>query len=362
MGLSILAFITSFLIVIFFTPSLIKVAELKNLYDEPDTDRKLHKSKIPTIGGIIIYAATLFAYSLWLPTDDASDYKYIVTTTLLMFFVGVKDDIVGTAPIKKLAAHILCAMVIVLMANMRIKSLHGIFNIYEIPQWASIFLSIFTMIVIINAFNLIDGVDGLAAGVGFIAAVAFGTWFLMLKELVMSCLAFGLAGSLLGFLHFNFSPAKIFMGDSGSLTIGLIISILAIQLIEFDRVSMISPLREITKPVMVIAIIIYPLVDTLRIFIVRALNGVSPFSADRNHIHHRLQDIGLTHRKTSSVLYVCSILVILMAILTKDLQPTFALLAVVGFAILLCLIPFYFFKTKEQGIVKAKTNAEEIKL
>ena len=357
MGLSVLAFFTSFLVVIFFTPSLIKVAQLKNLTDKPDATRKLHKHSIPTIGGIIIYAGTIFAYSLWLPNDDTSVFKYIITTGMLMFFVGVKDDIIGTAPIKKLAAHILCALVIVLMANIRIKSLHGIFGIYELPYYASIFLSLFTMIVIINAFNLIDGVDGLAAGIGFIAAMAFGTWFFLVKDLVMACLAFALAGSLLAFLYYNFSPAKIFMGDSGSLTIGLIMSILAIKLIEFDRVSMPFALAQLTKPVVAIGILIYPLVDTLRIFIYRAMNGLSPFHADRNHIHHRLQDVGLTHRQTSSLLYSANVIVIAVALLSKNLQPTFALLLVVGVAIALCLIPFYLMKDKEQ---LAQKEAQQI--
>jgi UDP-N-acetylmuramyl pentapeptide phosphotransferase/UDP-N-acetylglucosamine-1-phosphate transferase len=193
---------------------------------------------------------------------------------------------------------------------------------------------------------LIDGIDGLAAGIGFIAAMAFGTWFLLVRDLVMACMAFALAGSLLAFLYYNFSPAKIFMGDSGSLTIGLIMSILAIKLIEFDRVSIIYPLAQLTKPVIAIAFLIYPLVDTMRIFIYRALNGLSPFHADRNHIHHRLQDVGLTHRQTSSLLYSATVLVVAVALLTKDLQPTFALLIVVGVAVLLCLIPFYLMKEK----------------
>lgn len=357
MTLYILAFFTSLLIVIFFTPSLIKVAEIKNLIDEPDSERKLHNRGVPTIGGIIIYAATLFGYSLWVPTDDNSEFKYIISTTLLMFFVGVKDDIVGTAPMKKLAAQILCAMVVVFMAKIRIKSLYGILFIYDIPEWASVFISIFTIIVIINAFNLIDGVDGLASGIGFIAAIAFGVWFALVKDLVMACLAFGLAGALLGFLYYNFSPAKIFMGDSGSLTIGLIISILALKLIDFDKVTVTYPLTAITKPVMAIAILIYPLVDTLRVFLYRALNGLSPFSADRNHIHHRLQDIGFSHHKTTAVLCLSNVFIIIIAIFTKDIEPTYALFIVVGVSIFLCLIPFYLFKTKNTHFTPTITEA-----
>ena len=132
-------------------------------------------------------------------------------------------------------------------------------------------------------------------------------------------------------------------------------SVLAIKLIEFDRVTMIYPLSLLTKPVIAIAFLIYPLVDTMRIFIYRALNGLSPFHADRNHIHHRLQDVGLTHRQTSSLLYSATILVIAVAFFTKDLQPTFALLTVVGVAVLLCLIPFYLMKEKLK-VVKPLAN------
>src|SRR4051812_19770970 len=226
----ILIFVTSFFVVLLATPALIRVAILKRLFDAPGDTRKLHTRMIPTIGGIIIFAGTLFSFSMWFPGQKLhdtislykamDDYKFIVSTLLIMFFVGVKDDIIGTAPVKKLVAHVLVGLILVLMAEIRISSLHGIFGIYEIPQWASIFLSLFTYIVVVNAFNLIDGIDGLASGVGFIAATSFGTWFALAGDPVMAGLAFALSGSLLAFLIFNFSPAKIFMGDSGSLTIG----------------------------------------------------------------------------------------------------------------------------------------------
>jgi UDP-GlcNAc:undecaprenyl-phosphate/decaprenyl-phosphate GlcNAc-1-phosphate transferase len=351
MSVYILAFFTSLLIVIYFTPSLIKVAYLKNLNDEPDDKRKLHAKRVPTIGGIMIFAGTLFAFSLWLSITFSStvydcqarfnDFAIVVTTMLVLFFVGVKDDIIGTAPIKKLIAHIMVAVIIVLMANMRINSLHGIFGVYLIPEWASIMLSVFTIIVIINAFNLIDGIDGLAGGIGFIGAVAFGIYFSLTLELVMACVAFSLAGSLLGFLYYNFSPAKIFMGDSGSLTIGLIMGILAVKMIEYNRVPIFPELVDVNKPVMAIAILIYPLADTLRIFIYRTLNGMSPFSADRNHIHHRLFDVGYTHRQIAAMMYIFNLLVIVVAFFTKSLNPTIALVVVLASALLIIQIPFW---------------------
>ncbi len=356
----ILVFATSFLVVLLATPSLIKVAILKRLFDAPGDTRKLHTRMIPTIGGIIIFAGTLFSFSLWFPSktihdpvvlfNAMKDYKFIVSTLLVMFFVGVKDDIIGTAPVKKLVAHLIVGMVLVLMADIRIVSMHGIFGIYILEYWASIFLSLFTYIVVVNAFNLIDGVDGLAGGIGFIVSSAFGAWFALAGDPVMAALAFSLSGALLGFLMFNFSPAKLFMGDSGSLTIGLIISILAIKLIGFDVSAIQNPfVLNISKPVFAMAVLVYPLVDTLRIFIYRAVRGVSPFSADRNHIHHRLIDIGCTHRQTAVILYSINILIIALTLSLTYINANYNLMIVAATALAVVQIPFFITKKKNRS-------------
>jgi UDP-GlcNAc:undecaprenyl-phosphate/decaprenyl-phosphate GlcNAc-1-phosphate transferase len=377
LGQLILVFCTSLFVSLLSIPSLIKVAILKRLFDEPGA-RKLHTRMIPTIGGIIIFAATIFSFALWFPSNsflpqgnlpetistvqytadmqDAQlamdDFKYIIATVLILFFVGVKDDIIGTAPIKKLAAHILVGMILVMMADVRLSGLHGIFGIYEIPEWASVFLSLFTIIVIINAFNLIDGVDGLAAGIGLIVCVAFGLWFHLAGDAVMSMLSFSLAGALFGFLFFNFNPAKIFMGDSGSLTIGLIIAVLAIRLIEFKPGSIESNLlSEISKPIFAMSVLVYPLVDTLRIFIYRLVRGVSPFSADRNHIHHQIIDLGLSHRQTVLVLYAVNIFVVFLSVIFRNLEAGLAMILIAGISLGLSQLPFIIRKMK-QGIKK----------
>jgi UDP-N-acetylmuramyl pentapeptide phosphotransferase/UDP-N-acetylglucosamine-1-phosphate transferase len=316
---------------------------------------------VPTIGGIIIFAGTLFSYSLWFPDNhildyeqlskSISDYKYIVSTLLVMFFVGVKDDIIGTAPVKKLVAHVLVGMVLVLMADIRIVSMHGLFGIEILPLWTSVFLSLFTYIVVVNAFNLIDGIDGLAGGVGFIASSAFGGYFALAGDPAMACLAFALSGSLLGFLLFNFSPAKIFMGDSGSLTIGLIITILAIKVIGFD-VSTIENkyILNISKPIFVMSVLVYPLVDTLRIFIYRAVRGVSPFTADRNHLHHLLIDIGLSHKASVICVYSINIFIISLTIglSMAFVNPNNTLIIVAATALLFAQIPFFILKKKNR--------------
>ncbi|MFL5765119.1 MAG: glycosyltransferase family 4 protein [Bacteroidia bacterium] len=359
MAFLILVFVTSFFVVLLSTPSLIKVAILKRLFDAPGDTRKLHTRMVPTIGGIIIFAGTLFSYSLWFPdihefvplAKSISDYKFIVSTLLVMFFVGVKDDIIGTAPVKKLVAHVLVGMVLVLMADIRIVSMHGLFGIDVLPLWTSVFLSLFTYIVVVNAFNLIDGVDGLAGGVGFIASTAFGAWFALAGDPAMACLAFALSGSLLGFLFFNFSPAKIFMGDSGSLTIGLIICILAIKVIDYDVSSIENKLvLNVSKPIFAMAVLVYPLVDTLRIFIYRAVRGVSPFSADRNHLHHRLLDIGLSHRGTVISVYFFNIFVIglTLALTLSYINPNYTLMIVAAVSLTVAQIPFFIKKKKNR--------------
>lgn len=341
-------FVTSFLVVLLSTPALINVAVKKMLVDEPDDKRKLHKASIPSVGGIIIFAATLFSYSLWFPSAGQgeqtvinSDLKYIVATLLILFFVGIKDDIIGTSPVKKLLAHFIVGLILVTMADIRLTSMHGLFGIQELPEWASVFLSLFTFIVISNSFNLIDGIDGLAAGIGLITCVAFGIWFFIAGELTYASLAFALAGSLLAFLIFNFYPAKIFMGDSGALIIGLIVSILAIKMIEFPRNHLPPDLMGLSKPVFAIAVLIYPLFDTLRIFIKRTVKGQSPFTPDNKHMHHRLLKIGLSQRQTVLTLYFVNILIISLAIFTMGIEASYALYVVCGTAITLAQIPFF---------------------
>jgi UDP-N-acetylmuramyl pentapeptide phosphotransferase/UDP-N-acetylglucosamine-1-phosphate transferase len=153
-------------------------------------------------------------------------------------------------------------------------------------------------------------------------------------------LAFVLTGSLLGFLVFNFHPARIFMGDSGSLMIGAIISVLAIRIIDHDMTRLPIWLRSVSAPIFVMAVLAYPLVDTLRIFLYRASKGVSPFAADRNHIHHRLMDHGLGHRRTTFVLYAYSVVIIALSLVTRDIHPNLGLLGLSVTAVVLALLPF----------------------
>ncbi|MCB0477165.1 MAG: undecaprenyl/decaprenyl-phosphate alpha-N-acetylglucosaminyl 1-phosphate transferase [Crocinitomicaceae bacterium] len=344
----ILAFITSFFVVLLGTPSLIKVAKLKHLVDEPSEERKLHSRSVPTIAGVMIFSAFLFSICIWFPahaisnTQAINDFKYLIAILVLLFFVGVKDDIIGTAPIYKLISHIVVGFILVMMGNIRIESMHGLFGVSDpFPEEASVFISLFVYIVIVNAINLIDGVDGLAGGVGFIATLTFGIWFQLAGVSYLSIISFSLCGALAGFLIFNFNPARIFMGDSGSLTVGAIITFLSIRLIETPANAVPEVFQYSNTAVVAMAILAYPLIDTLRVFTIRAKNGVSPFSADRNHIHHRLLSFGWNHRRTTITLYIYTSVIILVALFIPVPDPTLNFAICVGVALLLTLVLFY---------------------
>lgn len=333
-----MAFLTAFGVVLFATPSLIKVAKLKHLVDEPSEDRKMHHSSIPTIGGIMIFSAFLFSCFLWFPDNDGSPeiispFLLLMASLVLLFFVGVKDDIIGMSPTKKLVAHFIVGFILVAMGGIKITSLHGLFGVDVIlPEYAQLLISIFVYIVIVNSINLIDGVDGLASGIGLIASLVFGFWFYYSGDSHWALVSFSLAGSLFGFLIFNFNPARIFMGDSGSLTIGAILSVLTIQLIETPTDFLLEPFDHISTPIFAMAILAYPLIDTLRVFLSRTVKGNSPFEADRNHLHHKLQDKGYGHKKVVLIIYIFNIIIITLAAIspTKYATLTFTICAFVS--------------------------------
>lgn len=332
--------ITAFIITFLAIPSIIKVAVIKNLFDEPG-ERKAHKSSIPTLGGLAIFAGVVFSFAFWSAEFNFQSTQYIIAALIVMFFIGIKDDIVDLPASKKFYGQLIAAIIIVLFANIRLTSLYGIFGVYQLNYAFSLVLSLFTILVIINAFNLIDGVDGLAAGIGAIAAFTYGLWFYNYNQIALCILSFALFSSLLAFLVYNFSPANIFMGDTGSLTIGLILSVLTINFIElsYDTTPFNFPFKS--SPALAVAILILPLFDTLRVFIVRMMNKRSPFMADRNHMHHMLLDLGLNHREVSLTLYLVNIGFILLGLALRNAGSLLLLFIVSSLAIILSLIPYY---------------------
>jgi UDP-GlcNAc:undecaprenyl-phosphate/decaprenyl-phosphate GlcNAc-1-phosphate transferase len=281
-------------------PVIIQVADAKKLFDVPDA-RKVHLTPIPSLGGLGIFAGMILSFLVTFPIQLAPEFQYFLAAALVIFFLGLKDDILVISPIKKLIGQFIAAFLIIYKGDIQIKSMHGFLGVYELPEVTSLALTYLTVIVIINSFNLIDGVDGLAGSLGLMTALVFGAYFYYVGQTPYAMMAFILAGSLLGFLIFNHSPARIFMGDTGSLLLGLVNAILVLRFIDIaDTPGGALPLNA--SPAIGFAILMVPLFDTIRVFSLRILNRRSPFSPDRNHIHHLLLDKGLSH---SAVTYAC---------------------------------------------------------
>jgi len=274
----ILAFITSFVVTYFIVPSVIHVARVKRLYDEPG-ERRSHTVVTPSLGGIAIFAGLVFSIVFWTPFEVFGNLQYILCGLVIIFLIGAKDDILPVTPKVKLIGQLAAAAIIVFKAEIMLTSLYGIFGVYEISPFIGAPLSIFTIIVVINAFNLIDGINGLAGSIASLVAITLGIWFLMVDRIELAIVSFSLVGATLAFLKYNFTPAKIFMGDTGSLLLGLICSVLIIEFIDYNQVlgEMQHPWTVHSGPAVAIGILVLPLFDTLRVFTTRILNGKSPF-------------------------------------------------------------------------------------
>lgn len=330
----ILAFITAFTLTFLAIPSIIHVAKKKNLVDVPG-DRHAHKVSTPSLGGIAIFAGTIFSIILWTPFKYFGDLQYILTAFIIMFLVGAKDDIDPISPYKKFGAQLFAALLLVFVAKIRLTSLYGVFGITLIPFWFSVILSVFTIILIINSFNLIDGINGLSGSIGLLITLSFGSWFFLIDKIDLSIVSFSLAGAIVAFLKYNFTPAKIFMGDTGSLLIGLVCAILTIQFIEMHKVLGNSSYKFLATPAVAIGVLILPLFDTLRVFTIRIFKGRSPFSPDRNHIHHLLIDTGLSHMQATSILVGVNMLFIYLVYSLQHIGSMKLLFVQLGIAIVL---------------------------
>ena len=310
----------AFLITFFAIPIIIQVAKDKKLFDEPD-ERKVHKTVIPTLGGLGIFAGFIIATLMGVPTGITSELQYFAAAATVIFFLGLKDDILVLSASKKFIGQLVAAGIIIKFGGIQITNMHGILGIYEIPHIASIILTIFTIIVITNSFNLIDGVDGLAGSLGVLTTLVFGLYFYFAGQLAYAVMAFALSGSIIAFLIYNFSPAKIFMGDTGSLLLGLINSILVIKFINVAG-NPAAPLPLEAAPAIGVAILMIPLFDTLRVFTLRIIDRRSPFSPDRTHVHHFLLDIGFNHRMITFTCVAANIVFIAMAYFLRNLGTT----------------------------------------
>jgi len=338
-----LSLIGSFVIAYIMIPTIIDVSHAKHLFDDPSDDRKLHMSAIPNLGGVAIFAGIIVTLALsgyalhqWSP--------YLLAGLLILFFSGIKDDLLVISPFKKLLLQVAAVVIIMGGGNVIITNLGGMFGFYQIPLWAGAMLTLFTMIVVVNAYNLIDGIDGLAAGIGIIASLFFGWWFWQVGMKALMVLSFATMGALLAFLRYNFQPASIFMGDTGSQIIGYLLAFLAVMFVKTGVAPGVAVPFKNEVPVLILSVLIVPLYDTLRVFLIRALSGHSPFHPDRLHVHHQLIDMGFSHRATCYIIYGFNIGIIALTTVLAGMDVNLLL----GIVLLTTVALFPTFKIKRK--------------
>lgn len=343
----------SFIITFLAIPVILQVAEKKKLYDIPD-ERKVHTRLVASLGGVGIFGGFILASLLSIQGQFNYEFQYFFAAAFIIFFLGLKDDLMILSATKKFIGQIMAASILIHLGGIRLDSMYGLFGFEQLPEGFGLALSYLTIIVVINSFNLIDGVDGLAASLGILSMLVFGSYFFAVNMQAYALFSFSLAGSLIAFMIFNHYPAKIFMGDSGSLLIGLVNSILVIKFINVAHDPSVA--MPISSSVAIgFSILIVPLLDTLRVFSIRIIKGRSPFTPDRNHVHHLLLDRGLSHAAVTFICIGINIGFIMLAWLGRSIGTTLLLsimliLAFSGIGFL------YFYRRRRSMVIAKDTN------
>ena len=343
----------AFFVTFFGIPSIVRVSELKKLYDMPGR-RKVHDRPIPTLGGVAIFSGVILASVLFSSMSASHELKYIIAGMITIFFVGLKDDIVPLTPYKKLIGQVAATFFIVVPGDIRLTSLHDVLGIGEIGYIPGVIITFIFFLMMINSFNLIDGIDGLAAGIGIVASMAFGIWYIVDGHYSYAVFSVALTGSLIAFFWYNvFSIRyKIFLGDTGSLLIGLLLAVFAIRLLEFESGTGEGAAIDLS-PALILAFLIVPLYDFVRVFLNRLAKGKSPFSPDRTHIHHRLLYLTGSHLRVTLIIVFINLMIIFLTLLFRNLSVEILMASIILTAGLLSYIPVILKNRAEQRLANS---------
>ncbi|HNQ11652.1 MAG TPA: MraY family glycosyltransferase [Bacteroidia bacterium] len=325
----ILPALMAYIICFAWMPMWLKVCTRWNLFDTPD-ERKQHANHTPNMGGIAIFIGTFVSFFIFSAFYQTPASGYLSAALMIMFFTGFFDDLLNIEALSKLFLQILAALLIV-AGDIKIVSFYGLFGINEIAPMFQIPLTLLFVVSFTNAFNLIDGIDGLAGVLGVIMASVFGVMFYTAGNYTYTCLCFCVAGSLLSFLAFNLHPAKVFMGDTGSMIIGFMMAVMAIELLNQPFGNTLNSL-EVSK--LVFATLFVPIYDLIRVSIIRLIEKRSPLMADRNHLHHMILRNGF--RQTGTVFLIA--FVNLTLIFFSIMAPSVGINSMIILSFLTCIL------------------------
>ena len=290
----------------------LRVAIDKNIVDNPDA-RKLHRIPVPVLGGIAVYWGIVVALAVAGVSLDLASLFEVGCIMTIMMIVGTLDDLLSLSPKIRFVIEILAVLALIYSNNYSINDFHGLWGIYQIPDWAAVPLTVFACVGIINAINLIDGVNGLSSGFCIVTCLIFCVIYYLSGDMHGAALAVASAGSLLPFFFHNVfgRKSKMFIGDGGTLLMGVIISTFMINILKTDSVlTTILPENMGIVP-LALAIVAIPVFDTLRVMSLRIIRGISPFMPDKTHLHHLLMDLHFSHVGTTATEISANLLVIL---------------------------------------------------
>lgn len=334
------AFVVAFIIAYQTFPTILYVAKEKHLMDEPD-GRSLHSNKTPTLGGIGIFLSLIVVMTLVGAFLNTKVLLLVMGGLTILFFLGLKDDLTVLSAGKKFGGQLLAAVLLIVFTDSRIIGFSTILDIDVLPYWVSIIFTLFVYILIINAYNIIDGVDGLAGSIALCASGIFVYLFVSANDLSLATIAIALCGALLAFLRLNFSSKnKIFMGDTGSMIVGFLLAFFTISFINMAQTD-VDSIYYRSSPALAFALLFYPLIDTLRIFFIRIfIFKTSPFKADKNHIHHRFIKAGFSHLKTTLLITLINFIIVCIAFNLLHLILNAQIISLLIYGSLLYYLPF----------------------
>ncbi len=336
------ALILGLLVSLIAIPPIVRVSHAKKLVAVPN-GRTSHNGHIPALGGVAIFASVILGTTIFMDNDALGEFRFIFAALVIVFFTGLKDDMVNLGWRKKMAAEVVAAGLVVVLADVRITTFHGMIGVETLPVWVSMVFSVFVFIGLINCFNLLDGIDGLASGMGIFISMVFGLWLNQLGYVNYAVLAFSLSGGLMCFYVFNVfgTRHKLFMGDSGSLLLGFLFSVLSIKILCCE-IAPGDPRFMKAFPTVVMGVMIIPIIDTLRVFTLRILQGRSPFSADRNHLHHVLLKLGFNHLQASTSIILANALLFGVTVLLRNQNAFLVAVILFSLALGISLVPCHF--------------------
>ncbi|MBZ9728699.1 undecaprenyl/decaprenyl-phosphate alpha-N-acetylglucosaminyl 1-phosphate transferase [Salegentibacter sp. JZCK2] len=327
-------FLLAFCLTWYFTPKVLWVSREKDLMKEVN-ERSSHQASIPPFGGVSFFLVLVLVISILQALRTSPTGNHLIIGLTFLFMAGLKDDLVISTAKLKFFSQLCAAGFIIFSPELQLTSLHGFWGIFEIPEVLGYALKVLIVVALINAYNLIDGIDGLASIAGIVISITYATVFYATGHPYYVLLSLSVAGILGAFLRFNFSRGgrKIFMGDGGSLVMGFMIAFLSLKILVMQSYEPL--MKEGFVPenrlLFALAVLFLPIFDTLRVIIIRLKNGKTPFEADRNHMHHVLLDNGLSHKKASFVLGGLNLAVIVIyMMLSRDLKSVGMSLAMLG--------------------------------